>query len=82
MVQAGPLRPEPWRKAGNSRAESAKRTDYFPIPHRCRKRSKAMIDISQVHFSRAIQGRDNDASRRASSFRLSTNHTTCPRFDS
>ena len=22
-----------------------------------------MIDISQVHFSRAIQGRDNDASR-------------------
>jgi hypothetical protein len=28
MVQAGPLRPEPWRKAGNSRAESAKRTDY------------------------------------------------------
>jgi hypothetical protein len=27
MVQAGPLRPEPWRKARNSR-ENAKRTDY------------------------------------------------------
>jgi hypothetical protein len=28
MVQARPLRPEPWRKARNARAESAKRTDY------------------------------------------------------
>ncbi len=28
MVQAGPLRPEPRRKAWNSRAEIAKRTDY------------------------------------------------------